>query len=107
MLIGFLILAIILLLLYSIFVSFHAYRWAKVIFLLEDKNSEALAIHERTLETFQKLLNMQLFFDSPTVKQTVEEVMNDVKVCKFATESIVFTLTEHSKRKYFLEKEDE
>lgn len=107
MLIASLIFVIIMLLGYSVFISFHAYRWAKIIFIMEDKYSEALAIHERTLETFEKVINMQLFFDSPTVRQTVEEVMNDIKVCKLATQSIVYTLTEHSKRKYFQEKEEE
>lgn len=107
MLIVFLSISLLLLLIYCIFISFHAYRWARIIFLLEDKYSEALDIHERTLNSFEKLLEMHMFFDSPTVKQTVQEVMEDVKVCKMATQSIVFTLVEHSKRKFFIEKEAE
>ena len=107
MLIAFLIIAILFLLAYSIFISFHAYRWARIIFLLEDKYSEALGIHERTLDTFEKLIKMQMFFDSPGVKRAVEEVMDDIKVCKMATQGIVSTLIEHSKRKYISEKDSD
>ncbi len=107
MLIGFLVFIILLLVAYSAFVSFHAYRWARVIFILEDKYSEALEVHERTLVTFDKILTMQMFFDSPSVKQIVMEVMEDVKDCKNATQSIAYTLTQHSKKKYILEKENE
>ena len=106
MLVTFLIITIVLLLAYSIFISFHAFRWAKIIFILEDKYSKVLAVHERTLGTFEKLLSMQMFFDSPGVRQAVQDVMDDVKTCKIATQSITMTLIEHSKRKYISDEKD-
>lgn len=90
---------------YSIFISFHAYRWAKIIFSLEDKYSEALKIVSRTKEEIDNILNMQMFFDSPSVKKAVEEVKEDLTVSEMAISKIVFTLTEHSKKKYIIEEE--
>ena len=96
---------LILLFFYSAFITYHAIRWSKIIFSLEDKYSEALEIHQRTMKSLENILKMQLFFDSPAVKKAVEDVREDLKVCQMATQKIVFTLTEHSKRKYFLDEE--
>jgi hypothetical protein len=101
----FLIILCFLLFAYSCFISFHAYRWAKIIFSLEDKYSEALDIVSRTRDGINNILNMQMFFDSPSVKKIVEEVKEDLKVSEMALSKIVFTLTEHSKKKYIIEEE--
>jgi alpha-L-fucosidase len=92
---------------YAFFITRHAYRWARVIIILENEYSDALEVHKRTLKTFENLLNMQMFFDSPTVKQTVIEVMEDVKLCQGATARIASVLTSHSKRKYVDEEREE
>ena len=104
---AFLVLFCILLIAYSVFISFHAFRGAKIIFSLEDKYSEALAVLNRTEKAFDNILEMQLFFDSPGVKKIVEEVKEDVQTSKMAISKIIYTLTEHSKKKYIIEKEEE
>lgn len=48
---------------------------------------------------------MQMFFDSPSVKKAVEEVKEDLTVSEMAISKIIFTLTEHSKKKYIIEEE--
>lgn len=94
-----------LLLAYSAFITFHAYRWAKIIFSLEDEYSKALEVLQRTNLLFDNIMNMQMFFDSPSVKKVVEEVKEDVSLSRTAINGIIIKLTEHSKKKYIVEEE--
>lgn len=84
-----------------------AFRWAKIIFILEDDFTEALKVHERSLETFDNVLSMQMFFDSPKVRETVIEALEDIKMCRIATQKLVQKFTERSKQKYITEIEEE
>jgi hypothetical protein len=79
---------------------FYLIRFVGYIISIEDDLAEALEIHERTLETFDKLLNMQMFFDSPQIQKVAVDVLNDVKVCKLATTKIITNFTRLSKNKY-------
>ena len=36
-------------------VVYHAVKWARIIFVLEDDLAEAIAIHERTIETLEAI----------------------------------------------------
>jgi hypothetical protein len=96
----FLIVVTVILFLYAAFITFHAFRWAKIILEQEKFYSDVLQVHERTIATFDKLTQMQLFFDSPTVLQVVHEVMSDVKECRKATHGLIHILTQYSKRRY-------
>lgn len=82
------------------FVLYHAIRWAKVIFLLEDDLSEAVEVHERTVAVFEGLLKMEVFFDSPAVKAQFDAALEDVKVCQTATQKLIQSFTQRSKQRY-------
>lgn len=80
--------------------TFYLYRWTNIILMLEEDLSEAAEVHERSVGMFDKIINMPLFFDSPEVRPILEEALNDVKVCRMATQKLVNTFTARSKRKY-------
>ena len=82
------------------FVIYHALRWAKIIFILEDDLSEAIEIHERTVLALEAILKTQMFFDSPEIKAAVNEALENVRVCQTATQKLVHSLTQRSKQKY-------
>ena len=88
-------------------VSFFAVRWAKIIFILEDDLTEAIQIHERTVQVFEELLKMQLFFDSPEVKVVVNEALDSVKTCQLATQKLIQNFTQRSKQKYIRIEDEE
>jgi hypothetical protein len=87
----------------TIIFAVFLYRWANIVFLIEDTLSEALAVHERTISTFQEILSLQVVFDSPHVKKAYEEILADVKVCKVATLKIVEAFTRLNKKQYIIE----
>lgn len=82
------------------FIVYHALRWAKIIFILEDDLSEAIEIHERTVAALEAILKTQMFFDSPEIKAAVNEALENVRVCQTATQKLVHSLTQRSKQKY-------
>lgn len=82
------------------FVTYHAVRWARIIFILEDDLTEALEVHERTAATLEAMLKIPMFFDSPEVKKTVDESMQNVKLCLLATQRVVMHFTQRSKQRY-------
>jgi hypothetical protein len=43
---------------------------------------------------------MRLFFDSPDVKPILVEAMNDIKLCKLATQKLIQKFTQRSRQKY-------
>lgn len=83
-----------------VFVIYHALRWAKVIFLLEDDLGEAIEIHERTVETLEAIIKTPMFFDSPELQSAVRESLENVKVCQIATQKLINSFTQRSKQKY-------
>lgn len=83
-----------------IFIIYHALRWAKVIFLLEDDLSEAIEIHERTANTLEVIQKTPMFFDSPELQSAVKEALENVKICQIATQRLINSFTQRSKQKY-------
>lgn len=83
-----------------VFVIYHALRWARVIFLLEDDLTEAIEIHERTAETLEIIQKTPMFFDSPELQVAVKEALDNVKVCQIATQKLINSFTQRSKQKY-------
>lgn len=88
-------------------VLFYAIRWARIIFILEDDLEEAILVHQRTIEVFDSLLNMQMFFDSPDVKSAAVNALENVKMCQIATQRLIYNFTQRSKQKYIRETENE
>lgn len=89
-----------LLLIVLCFVLYHAIRWAKIIFILEDDLAEAIEIHERTAKTLESIIKTPMFFDNPQVKAAVDEAMENVKVCQTATHKLIQNFTQRSKQRY-------
>jgi capsular polysaccharide biosynthesis protein len=80
--------------------SWKSYQWANAIFIMEDdleNASETLSSAETTLN---KILTMQLFFDSPEVKEVVSASLNEIKMCKFEVNKLALTFTERSKQRF-------
>jgi hypothetical protein len=90
----------ILVVVWAIAATFYAYRWAKIIMLLEDDLSEAIAVHERSVATMDNVLRTPIFFDSPEIRPILDEAMSDIKLCKLATQKLVTTFTSRSKQSY-------
>ena len=82
------------------FVVYHAVRWAKIIFILEDDLADAIEIHERTLETLEAIIKTPMFFDNPQTKAAVDEAMENVKMCQTATHKLIQNFTQRSKQRY-------
>ena len=80
--------------------TYYAYRWAKIIMLLEDDLTDAIAIHERSVETLDKVIHTPIFFDSPEIRPIIDNALADVKGCKLATQKLVTTFTSRSKQTY-------
>ena len=82
-----------------VFVIYHALRWARVIFLLEDDLAEAIEIHERTIETLETIQKTPMFFDSPELQVAVREALDNVKICQIATQKLINTFTQRTSYK--------
>lgn len=91
----------------SIFSTFYLIRWARIIMSLEDQLAEAIEIHERSIATFDKVLKMPLFFDSPEVKPVIAEAFDDIRLCMAATQSLIRAFTRMSKQQYTISREDD
>ncbi len=80
--------------------SFYVIKLAKIIFMFEDDLAETIQVHERSMTTFDKILKMPLFFDSPEVRSVLTEALEDIKMCKLATQKVITNFTRRSKQKY-------
>lgn len=77
-----------------------SYQWASAIFIIEDDLEHASETLSSAENTLNKILTMQLFFDSPEVKEVVSSAMNEIKVCKFEVNKLSLTFTERSKQRF-------
>jgi hypothetical protein len=87
----------------SIYVTYKAYNWARIVMIVEDDLSDAIQTLNDTEETMNKLLSMQLFFDSPEVKMMVEASLSEVKMAKFEVNKVTQKFVQKSKQKYVIE----
>lgn len=82
--------------------TFYMIRFLRYTMAIEDNLSEAIEVHQRSLEAFDKIVQMELFYDSPQVQAAVVELMEDVKLCKLATQSVADSFIRLSNNKYIL-----
>jgi aminoglycoside phosphotransferase family enzyme len=87
----------------SIYVTYKAYHWARIVMIVEDDLSDAIQTLNDTEETMNKLLSMQLFIDSPEVKMMVEASLSEVKMAKFEVNKVTQKFVQKSKQKYVIE----
>jgi hypothetical protein len=79
---------------------YYALRFARIIFVVEDDLSESIESLNQCVKTFEKILGMKLFFDSPEVRPILMEAMAEIKISKLAVQGIIAKFTEKSKQKY-------
>lgn len=82
------------------FSLFYLWRFANIILLLEDDFSDAIEGLSAVEEALEKILKMQLFFDSKEVKLAVQEALSEVKSGRMTVNRLVQKLVERSKNKY-------
>lgn len=53
---------------------YYNYRFAKLIFIMEDAIEESLDDLDQRYTRIQKILDTPLFFDSPQIRQVLEDI---------------------------------
>lgn len=79
---------------------FYLIRFARIILLVEDEISDAIAVHERTVQTLDALLASPMYSDSPAINQSIRNALDDVTICRAATHRIVDSFTRFSDKQY-------
>lgn len=60
-----------------------------------------MVVFNRSNEVLEKMLKPGTFFtDSPEARQMLNEGLDDIKMCKLATQSVIEKFTRLSKKKY-------
>ena len=97
----------ILLLIAFVVAVFYLVRFTSYIIAIENDLSEAIAVHNRTISTFDQLLGMQIFFDSPEIQRKTQDILDDIKLCRGATVQVAHKFVRLSKHKYVNVESDE
>lgn len=92
---------------FLIFTCFYLWRFSRILLILEDDFSDAIEGLEQIEKSLDKLLKMQLFFDSKEVKLAVQEVMNEVKAGRIAVNQLIHKFVDRSKQKYVVVYEED
>lgn len=74
--------------------------------IFEDDLSEAINSLNEVEDSINKVLSMQMFFDSPEVKQAVQKVLEQIKLCRLSMQKVVQRFTARSKQQYVTVWED-
>lgn len=82
---------------------YYIIKFSKIIFLFEDELSLALEVHDRSIATFDKILNYQVVMDSPYIRNLYVEILEDVKMCKAATLRVANSYNKLRKKQYVIE----
>lgn len=83
------------------------YKFASVIMILEDDFSDAIDAMADVEKGLEKILSMQLFFDSKEVKMVVQEALTEVKSSRIVVNRLIAKFVERSKQKYEVIMEEE
>jgi hypothetical protein len=79
---------------------FFLWKFSKIIMVFEDDLSEATNSLNEVEDALKAVLEMQMFFDSPEIKQAVQGVLENVKLCRLTIAKVVQRFTARSKRQY-------
>lgn len=80
---------------------FYLYRFATYIIVIEEDLSDALEIFERSSETIEDILtNNKLIADSPEGRAMLNDILDDIKICRASTVKVIDKFTRLSKQKY-------
>lgn len=86
---------------------YYLWKFSRIILLLEDDFSEAIESLEAVEASLEKILGMQLFFDSKEVKLVVQESMAELKTGKLTVNRLIQKFVDRSKQKYVVIHEEE
>lgn len=87
------------------FAVFYLWKFAKIIMVFEDDISDTLDALGSVENAIIGILQMQLFFESPEVKKAVQNVLDEVKICRSVVNQMIQKFTARSKQKYVLVRE--
>lgn len=80
---------------------FYLYRFATYIIVIEDDLSEAIEVFNRSNDVLDQMLKPNTFFtDSPEARKMLQDGLEDIKMCKLATQSVIEKFTRLSKKQY-------
>lgn len=86
---------------------FYLIKFARIIMILEDDFSDAVDSLGDVETQLEKILGMQMFFDSPEVKVVVQEAMSKVKESRSTVNKLIQKFVQRSKNKYVVVMEEE
>lgn len=89
------------------FAGFYLWRFSSILMILEDDFSEAVESLELVETSLDKILKMQLFFDSKEVKLVVQESMAELKAGKVSVNRLIQKFVDRSKQKYVVIQEED
>ena len=71
---------IVLLLVYSIVVTFYCFRFAFTLLRVQDTTEEAISQIDESHESISEILKIPVYYDSPEVKRVLQEIINVQRV---------------------------
>lgn len=80
--------------------AYFLWKFAKIIMIFEDDLSEAIEATNAVEDAIKQVLEMQMFFDSPEVKQATQNILEQVKICRIIIQKVIGRFTQRSKRQY-------
>jgi len=85
----------------SLLVSLYfLWKFVKIVMIFEDDLSAAIDALNSVEDTIDSILNMQLFFDSPEVRQVAQGILEEIRLCRAAIGKIVQRFTARSKQQF-------
>jgi hypothetical protein len=79
---------------------YFLWKFAQIILVFEDDLSTAINNLNDVEDKMMAIIKMQMFFDSPEVKQKMDAVLDQVKICRVEIQAIIQRFTERSKQQY-------
>jgi hypothetical protein len=79
---------------------FFLIKFAKIIFVFEEEIADMMEVHARSVNTLDALLKTPMFAESPTISKVIKEALDDVVICRAATQRIVESLERLQKQEY-------
>lgn len=86
---------------------FYLYRLVRIIMILEDDFAESLESLDRLQTAVDNVLKMQLFFDSKEVKNSVNNLLEELNAARMDINAMIRKFVDRSKNKYIIEVEEE
>lgn len=82
--------------------AYYLFKFSRIILAIEDDLADAIETFENTQKSIEKILKMQLFFESKEVKYVVEQTLQGIKISQMALVQLINNFTKLSRQKYEL-----